>query len=176
MMRPILTSVLLLIAMGGPLASAADRCTGFKWDVSLELALFDTAAVAIAAGKNDASAPTVAPGHLYQVQLIPQSEAVFSVTPGRATSAAGAYAGVAALKLKKPGTYRVAVDAPLWIDVAESGKLASVTDFQGQQNCDGPHKIVAFDLSGARRYVLQLSGSANATIRLTVTTAPARKL
>jgi hypothetical protein len=173
-MRTLLATVLLSIALCGAPLFAADRCTGFKWDVTRELALFDTPGVAIAAGKSDAEAPTIAPDHLYRVQLIPQSGAVFSVTPGRATSAAGAYAGVAALKLKTPGTYRVAVDAPLWIDVAESGKLASVTDFQGQQNCDGPHKIVAFELRGARRYVLQLSGSASASVRLTVTPVPVR--
>ena len=75
-----------------------------------------------------------------------------------------------------PGSYRIAVDGPMWIDVIDSGKLAVATDFQGQQTCDGPHKIVEFDLTGAKRFALQLSGSAKQTIRLTVTQAPPRKL
>jgi hypothetical protein len=175
-MRPILALSLLLIALGAAPAFAAGRCTGFKWDVSKELALFDAPSVALAAGKNDGSAPTIGADRLYQLQLSPQAAVSFAAAPGRSTPADGAYAGIAELELGAPGSYRIAVDAPLWIDVLVNGKLATPTDFQGQQNCAGPHKIVEFDLTGAKRFVLQFSGSATPIIRLTVTQAPPRKL
>ena len=175
-MRPILALLSLLIALIAASASAATPCTGFKWDVSKELALFDGASVALSAGKNGGSAPTVGMDRLYQLQLLPQAAVAFAMTPGKSTATDGAYAGLAKLKLHAPGSYRVAVDAPLWIDVVSNGKLATATDFQGSQSCDGPHKIVEFDLTGSTRFVLQISGSAKAAVRLTVTRTPARKL
>jgi hypothetical protein len=47
-------------------------------------------------------------------------------------------------------------------------------DYQGQQNCEGPHKIVEFDLAGATQFIVQLSGANAASIRLTVTKTPTR--
>jgi hypothetical protein len=68
----------------------------------------------------------------------------------------------------------VAVDTPLWIDVTIDGQLATVTDYQGQQNCEGPHKIVEFDLGAATQFIVQLSGAGSSSVRLTVTKTPAR--
>ena len=166
---------LMLIATGAACAYAGP-CTGFKWDVSRELALFGGPSVTVSSGKNAPSAPRISADRFYRLQLLPQAAVAFAATPGKSTASDGAYAGLAELKLAGPGTYRVAVDAPLWIDVVGDGKLAATIDFQGQQSCDGPHKIVEFDLTGAKRFMLQLSGSAKAAVRLTVTPAPARKL
>jgi hypothetical protein len=175
-MRPILIpSLLLTLTLGAAPTFGTDRCTGFKWDISKELALFDGPGVALSAGKNALPAPALRVDRLYELQLLPQAAVTFAATPGRNTSPDGAYAGIADLDLDTPGIYRIAVDAPLWIDVVIGGKLAAPTDFQGQQNCDGPHKIVEFDLTGAKRFLLQLSGSAKASVRLTVTQTPARK-
>jgi len=175
-MKSIFGLSLISILVGAAPSMAADRCTGFKWDVSRELALFDQPSVALNAGENAADAPVIGTDRLYELRLAPQSTVSFAAAPGRNGAADGVHAGLAQLRLPEPGNYRVAVDAPLWIDVTFDGKLAAVTDFQGQQNCDGPHKIVEFDLSAARRFVLQLSGSARATVRLTVTRTPPRKL
>ena len=175
-MRPILAISLLLIALGAAPTFAADRCTGFKWDVSKELALFDGPSVALSAAKNASVASTLRVDRLYQLQLLPQATVTFAAAPARSTAADGAYAGVAELNLDAPGNYRVAVDAPLWLDIVMNGKLASATDFQGQQSCDGPHKIVEFDLTSGKRFMLQISGSAKATVRLTVTQTAPRKL
>jgi hypothetical protein len=169
----VLSLVLIALAgAGGPAAFAADPCSGFKWDVSKEHALFGGRSVALAAGKDEATAPTIGTDRLYQLQLIPQSEVAFALAPGKKMLAEGAYAGVAKLELDAPGNYRVSLDVPFWIDVVANGKLAATRDFQGQPSCDAPHKIVEFDLSGAQRFVLQMSGSAKTTVRLTVTKAP----
>jgi hypothetical protein len=175
-MRLNLPVCLMLIAVSAARAFAAGPCTGFKWDVSRELALFAGPSATLSAGKDASSAPSLSADRFYELQLLPQTDVTFDVEPGRNTAKDGSYAGLAELRLAEPGNYRVAVDAPLWIDVAGDGKLATATDFQGQQSCDGPHKIVEFELTGARRFLLQISGSAKAAVRLTVTRAPARKL
>jgi hypothetical protein len=167
-------SLVLFAGAGGPPAVAADPCLGFKWDVSKEHALFGGPSIALSAGKDVASAPTIGADRLYRLQLVPQSKVAFALAPGKKTSTDAVFAGLAALKLAAPGDYRVSVDAPFWVDVVADGKLATTKDFQGQHGCDAPHKIVEFDLTATRELILQMSGSATATVRLTVTRAPAR--
>ncbi|MDB6085659.1 MAG: hypothetical protein JWN43_3540 [Gammaproteobacteria bacterium] len=158
---------------GGVPAAAADPCAGFKWDVSKERALFNGPATSLTAGRDAASAPSIGADRLYRMQLVPQDQVAFALPPGKKMLTDGAFAGLAALDLERPGDYRVSLDVPFWIDVVADGKLAATKDFQGQQSCDAPHKIVEFDLTGATHFVLQLSGSVKATVRLTVTRAPA---
>jgi hypothetical protein len=165
--------LIVLVGAGGTEAFADDPCSGFKWDVGKEHALFGGPSVALAAGKDEATAPTIGTDRLYQLQLAPQPQVAFALAPGKKMLTDGAYAGLAVLKLDTPGNYRVSLDVPFWIDVVANEKLAATRDFQGQQSCDAPHKIVEFDLSGAKRFVLQVSGSAKPTVRLTVTQAPA---
>lgn len=169
-------SALILVgtALLGTSAAAQERCTGFKWDVSRELALFDGAGTVLSIGKTASTAPKIVTNRLYRIDLAPQGDVAFGAQPGRVTATEGSYAGVAELLVNAPGNYRVAVDAPLWIDVVADGRLATVMDFQGQQTCDGPHKIVVFDLTAGQHFILQLSGSAKAAVRLSVTRAPTR--
>jgi len=167
--------VVIAIAAGAATrAFADDPCLGFKWDVRTEHTLFGGASTAVTAGKDPPSAPKIVAGRLYALELAPQTAVSFAVAPGKTSAPEGAYAGLAVLQLATAGDYRVSVDVPLWIDVAAGGKLAAVEDYQGLHSCDAPHKIVEFNLAGARRFVLQLSGAQKAAIRLTVTPAPPR--
>ncbi len=174
MRRPL--SITLLVMVMAAQSAVAEPCTGFKWDVSRELALFATLSAPLSAGKDTASAAPVSVDRLYELTLLPQGQVAFATPPGRPSASEGAYAGLAELRLEAPGNYRIAVDAPLWIDVVANGKLLAPTDFQGQHACEGPHKIVEFNLTGTTRFVVQLSGSGQATVRMTVTRAPARTL
>lgn len=175
MRRALSLTVMLVLALCCEAASA-DECAGFKWDVRKEQALFAGPSVALPAGKDLASAPIVGPDKLYQLQLLPQATVAFTLSPGKAIPPDGVYAGLATLKLAQPGHhYRVALDLPFWIDVVTNGKLAPAVDFQGQRGCDAPHKIVEFDLEGAKEVVLQLSGAGNPIIHLSVTQVPPTK-
>jgi hypothetical protein len=156
-------------------AIAADPCSGFKWDVSKEHALFGGSPVSLPAGKDAASAPTISADHLYELKLIPQDQIAFTLPPGKKMLTDGAYAGLAVFTVDMPGAYRVSVDVPFWIDVVADGKLVATKDFQGQQSCDAPHKIVEYELTAAQPFVLQVSGSTKPTVRLTVTRSPAPK-
>jgi hypothetical protein len=169
-----LLAAVLAVAATAP-AIAADPCSGFKWDVSKEHALFVGSPVSLPAGKDAASAPTIAADHLYELKLMPQDQIAFTLPPGKKMLTDGAYAGLAAFTVDTPGAYRVSVDVPFWIDVVADGKLVATKDFQGQQSCDAPHKIVEYELAAARPLVLQLSGSTKSIVRLTVTRSSAPK-
>ena len=171
-------SIVLALAAGNLVlpAHAGDACVDFKWDVSHERALFAGIATAVTAGTDPKSAPSVTPNRLYALRLAAQEHVTFAAGPARKAANSQAYAGLVTLKIPASGSYRIAVDLPIWIDVASNGSLVAAEDFQGQHECSAPHKIVVFALSGAQPLQLQLSSAANENVLLTVTAAPARKL
>ncbi|HLW25774.1 MAG TPA: hypothetical protein VKT22_15570 [Steroidobacteraceae bacterium] len=160
-----------LLVLAG-LAGAEEPCPGFNWDVSAEHALFMTAPAAEVAGKDRASAPTVAPGRLVQLQLAPSAAVSFAATPGRSGATEDSYAGLALLAVAHSGAYRVSVNQNLWIDVVVQGRLVPPLDYEGSRSCDTPHKIVVFHLAAGKPLVLQFSGAAQSAVRVTVTPAP----
>lgn len=167
--------LLALLVGSAAMPVLADDCAGFKWDVSKERALFAESAVTLAAGKDRMSAPVVVPNRLYQLQLTPQDHVAFVTPPAKKMLIDGAYAGIAVLKIPTPGSYRLAVDMPFWIDVVSNGALVTAKDFQGQHGCSAPHKIVEFELAGAQPFVVQLSGATTDSVRLAITQPPMRK-
>jgi hypothetical protein len=167
--------VLIFAAAAAP-ALADDACTDFKWDVTQERTLFAQTAVPVSAGHDLKSAPAMELNRPYTVKLQPQDAVNFAATPGKKVPTPGAYAGVATFRIATPGSYRVAIDEPFWIDVVSHGMLVAAKDFQGQHGCSSPHKIVEFDLTGGQTFVLQLSNAIMDSVRLTITHTPSRKL
>ena len=157
-------------------AVADDACVDFKWDVSKERALFAETPAKVTAGRDPRSAPGVVPNRLYLLGLMAQDTVAFSANPAKEAASTPAYAGLATLKAPAAGSYRVAVDQPLWIDVVADGALVQPKDFQGQRGCSAPRKIVEFDLVGGQPVVLQFSNAVKDRILLTVTPSPPRKL
>ncbi len=170
-------SLALATLIGSGLASAAaaqalldDPCSGYKWDVSKERALFSSAAAVLqAAGKDGGSAPVVMPDRLYRLALKRLDEVTFSAPPGKTPYDQGTFAGLVALKIPSSGSYRISVDLPLWIDVAVNGERVPAKDYEGQQSCDAPRKVVVFDLDAKKPLLLQFSGVSQASVRVTVT-------
>jgi hypothetical protein len=175
--RPKALAILLaLFAAAGALPALGDSdCVDFKWDVSKERALFAQSPVALTAGKDPKSAPGIAPNRLYKLRLAVQDGVAFSTLPGKNTTATPAFAGLATLRIEVPGSYRIAIDVPLWIDVVSNGNLLQPTDYQGQHSCSAPHKIVVFDLADSQPVMLQFSNAFQDDVLLTVTRAPPRK-
>lgn len=157
-------------------ARSDEACVDFKWDVSKERALFAGTPAASAAGEDAKSAPIVEPNRLYSIRLASQDGVKFAAPPAKSAAGMSVYAGLATLKISVPGSYRISVDLPLWIDAVSNGRLLGASDFQGQHDCAAPHKIVEFDLAGTGPYILQLSSAKSDHVLLTVTPAPARKL
>jgi hypothetical protein len=166
----------VVLSYAAPSALADDSCVDFKWDVTQERALFASTPVALTAGKDLASAPVVAPNYLYKLRLGPQDGVAFAAAPGRKSAGTAVFAGLAALKIPAPGSYRISLDLPSWIDVVADGMLIAAKDFEGQHACSAPHKIVEFDLAAAQRFVLQFSNAMKDTVLVTVTASPQRKL
>ena len=154
---------------------ADDSCVDFKWDVTKERALFAAAATELAAGKESAAAPMLAPNRLYKLRLAAQDQVKFSVAAGKRAASEPAFAGLARLRIPTPGSYRISLDLPVWVDVASNGMLIAAKDFQGQHACTAPHKIVEFELAGTQPFVVQFSNSANETVMVSVTASPQRK-
>jgi len=149
---------------------AADPCSDFSADVSRERALFAGEAIADRAGADSASAPLLLPERVYALQLRPISEVTFVAAPGRKAGGEHAYAGLAMLRIETPGIYRIALDAPLWVDVVADGGTLPVKAFQGAQDCNAPHKILEFEFAVARKVVLQFSGEHGSTVRVAILT------
>jgi hypothetical protein len=171
-----LLSGLLVLALGCAVRPAfAEGCLDFKWDVSKERALFAGTAETINAGKTSGSAPTVVPNRLLKLMLAPQDQVTFAAAPAKKGANPAAFAGLVALKVAAPGSYRIALDLPFWIDVVSNAALLPAKDFEGQHDCAAPHKIVEFELAGAQPFIVQFSGAASNSVLVTVTPTPPRK-
>jgi hypothetical protein len=109
------------------------------------------------------------------LKLLPQNGVGFAAKPGARNVLSPAYAGLASFQIAQPGSYRVSIDAPFWIDVVAGGALLPPKDFQGQHGCSAPHKIVEFELPGARPLILQLSNAIQDEIRVTITPVASRQ-
>jgi len=176
--RNLAVSMLLALLLGSsalPAGAADEDCVDFKWDVSRERILFAATPAELTAGKDRASAPPIVPNRLYRLRLKAQDTVAFAVSPGKQLTGTPAFAGLATLRIAAPGSYRIAVDVPFWIDVVSNGALLRPTDYQGQHSCRPPHKIVVFDLAGGKPFTLQFSNAVMDKILLTVTLAPPRK-
>jgi hypothetical protein len=177
MTRSAVFAWLLTAAIGiGAAPAPAEDCVDFRWDVARERALYAVPATALTAGADAKTAPALQIGHLYELKLLPQDQVTFSAKPDAKHLRNDSHAGLATFTVPKGGRYRVSIDMPFWIDVVRDGAAVAAVDFQGQHGCNPPHKIVEFDLSGSRPFILQFSNAAPQSVRLTITETPARKL
>ena len=164
----------VLMLSGATMAAAADDpCTGSKWDVTQEHALFSKPPESVAAGHDIASAPVMKSQQLYELALSPQDGVKFLLPPAKKGLPDGAFAGLVHLQVPAAGPYRVSLDQGFWIDVVGNQKFVESTDFTGISGCNAPRKIVLFNLAAGTDLVLQLSGAAKDHVRVTLTPAPA---
>src|ERR1700761_7439604 len=132
--RKTLAIVLGLLSLSS-LARADDACMDFKWDVSRERALYAGTPLNLGAAANRATAPSTTANKLYMLKLAPQEKTEFVVTPGKKNPGIGGYAGMVILQISTPGSYRISIDEPLWVDVVSDGALLTAKDFQSQKAC-----------------------------------------
>ena len=166
-------SAALCALTGEPSWAQAQPCRDFAWDVHQERTLFAQSAHTVAAARHPTATPTVHVGRLYQVTLAPQSQVHYVVAPGKVALADGAFGGMVKFRVGQAGSYRVSLDAALWIDVVADGRLLATEDFSGQRGCANPHKIVVFQMPSGQDLWLQISGSHLPRAQFTITEAPA---
>jgi hypothetical protein len=165
----------LLLALFASTALAAsavaqqDGCAAFKWNVSHERELFAGHASAATTGATRAGAPLLGSDRLYELQLNALAQVQFAIPPGKSKGGNGPYAGLARVRVPTSGTWRIALDEPAWIDVVAAGQAIASSDYQGRPDCHAPHKIVQFPLPANQELLIQLSGTAQTQVRLTIT-------
>jgi hypothetical protein len=167
--RAALAVVAALLGAVSMQSRAADGCSGYKWDVSKPRALYASAAVSVAAANDANAAPNIAVDKFYDLTLLDQAKVTFAVAPGKKQPTDGAFGGMVTFTVPSTGSYLVGLDAGSWIDVIADGKAVATQDFQGQRECDGPHKMVEFELAAGRHYLLQFSAGTRVDIKVTIT-------
>jgi hypothetical protein len=166
--------IVLVLSSATAAMAADDPCTGFKWDITQELALFNQPPEKVAAGHDLASGPTMKAQKLYELTLAPQDTVKFVLPPGKKGLSDGAFAGLVHLQVPTAGSYRVSLNAGFWIDVVSNQKLIESSDFGGMSGCAAPRKVVVFNLPAGDDLVLQISGAAKDRVRVTLTPGSAQ--
>ena len=148
----------------------SDGCSHFTWDVSHELAVMkQTPKEVTAATQPGPGVPQIQVDALYDLKLAPQAKVTYGVPPAKPTLNDSAQGGLVSFRTGKAGLYRIAITSGHWLDVAAGTQLIKSKDFQGSRGCARPHKIVEFELPAHRALTLQLSGSTDATVTVSVT-------
>lgn len=167
--RAIFTKAGFTILSGGGMAAAgAPDCSGFRFDVSKELKVFESKPRDVAIAANAPAAIDV--NQLYAVKLTDQSKVSFATTPGKSTVANGSYAGVLKVTSPRAQTIRVTATEAAWLDVISGGKLIESTRHTGSGNCKVLRKVVEFNVAPDQPVTIQVSGSTEQQIKLAVTT------
>jgi len=148
----------------------ADGCSHFTWDVSHELAVMkQTPKEVTAATQPGAGVPQILVDTLYDLKLGPQAKVTYGVPSAKPTLNDSAQGGLVSFRTEKAGLYRVSITSGHWIDVVDGSQLIKSKDFQGSRGCARPHKIVEFELPAHKALTLQLSGSTDASVIVSVT-------
>lgn len=178
-----LAPVLLLCVAGADARAAERACTGFRWDVSRELAVMREPAQALGVTTNvqEAGYP-LAIGEHYLVTLAPEQRVAFIVRPSHATREPESHAGILYLDVRESGRYRFALDTRHRLDLVVPGPM--VLSPEGSRtlqpvghdhgDCDLVHEVLAFDLEAGTTYEVHLSGAKDARVNLAVTLEPDR--
>jgi hypothetical protein len=144
-------------------------CDSFTWDVSHELDVLGKPAKSLAASTDGKKPARLELDQHYAVKLAPQGTVKFTIKPGKPQLDDGVQGGVLSFHTPKAGKYRVSISTSHWLDLVDGGLLVVSQDFQGQRGCEKVHKIVQFELSGNKDFVLQFSGGTQANLDLAVT-------
>jgi hypothetical protein len=154
---------------GAGMQEGPGGCDAFTWDISHELDVLGKPSKPVTAG-TDAKKPV----HLdldqhYSLKLVPQGTVKFALKPSKPKPDDGAQAGVFSFHTPKAGKYRVSITSEHWLDVVDGPLLVVSQDFQGQRGCEKVRKIVQFELSGNKDFVLQFSGGTQANASMAIT-------
>ncbi|WP_298091581.1 homogentisate 1,2-dioxygenase [uncultured Sphingomonas sp.] len=127
-----------------------------------------SAPVAAAQNTRGVSRAMLPIGTSVRAALHPFAELAFTVPPPPKASSPAAQGGLFAFSITRPGRYRVALDAPAWVDVVAAGRAATAVAHGHGPACSGIRKMVDFDLR-AGRYLLQVAGHEGSSLTLMVT-------
>jgi len=159
---------LILAALQATAADNGSECQATGWNMNRELKAFATAPQSAAAGSAVASEPLLRVDTLYALRLRAQGDVQFVQTSGRAEKVATPMAGMARFTVLTSGSYRVTVDAPLWIDVVGAAGIIAPSDYRGWHECGVFRKSVDYTLEAGQTVTLQFSSAATDLVKVTI--------
>ncbi|WP_375427185.1 homogentisate 1,2-dioxygenase [uncultured Sphingomonas sp.] len=109
-----------------------------------------------------ATRATLTVGKAAQLRLSPTPAVRFALRPER-PAAPDTHAGLVAFTIARPGTYRVALGAGMWIDLVRDGRAVPSTTHRHGPPCGGIRKTVDFRLTPGR-HLIQLSGGKESSV------------
>lgn len=115
----------------------------------------------VAAGTEPGGGATIRPGQAVRASLHPARHLKLSPAP----KTVGPNGGTLTLVIAAPGTYRLALGEPTWIDLIRDGKLVQSSAHSNGPKCTGIRKMIDFVLP-AGNYTVQLSGSQAESVTL----------
>lgn len=169
--RAIFTKAGFSLLSGGMAASNAQACSGFHFDVSKELKVFEGPPRNVTAAPAAASPAAIDVNQLYAVTLADQSKVTFATAPEKSTVADGSFAGLLKVTSPRTQTIRVTATEAAWLDVISGGKVVESSRHTGSGNCKVLRKVVEFTVAPDQPVIIQVSGSTEKQIKLAVTTA-----
>ena len=173
MIRPL--AVALGLVLVGPCGAVAQEakpaCPTVDMSLPGTLATWTARTPLKAAGALDGvQAAALNLGQAVDAALRSTATVAFAAPPARPGGDA-TYGGLLALNLDRPGTYRIVLSAPAWIDVIDNGKALPSAAHQHGPACSTAHKMVDFALEPGP-HVVQISGSPDAVIGVLVARTP----
>lgn len=112
-----------------------------------------------------ASLPVLRIGRAATLRLQPAASLRLVRVP--ATASANARGGMVAFDVRRPGSYRVALESQGWIDVLKDGQPLESNSHGHGPHCTGIRKLVGFALKPGV-YVLQLSNVPQDEVRVLI--------
>jgi hypothetical protein len=159
------------LAQPSPAASACAEVS--DRNLPPALAAWASPAEALAASASpDAPPVLLTAGKPAEMSLRPQADVRFQVKPGGGKPVQAPHAGLVTIRVPSAGVWRLSASAPVWIDVVGPHGLVESVGHGHLAPCTSLRKSVAFQL-GQGEYLVQLSASPGAAIRLLLSPAPA---
>lgn len=114
-----------------------------------------------------AAGASLSAGHAVAVALRPAAEVQTTVPPHSPQGGGTTMVARLGLEVANPGTYAIAVDGPVWIDLVRDGPPLRPTAHARGPVCSTIHRILDFQLAPGS-YTIQLSGTSASSARLLV--------
>jgi hypothetical protein len=105
-------------------------------------------------------------GAAVKAALLPTPKVDYPAPPEKPGGAAS-HGGLLSFNVTEPGTYRVALSTPAWVEAVKDGKAIAPGSFGHGPECTTIRKIVEFPLT-AGAHVLEIAANADASVNVLV--------
>ena len=119
---------------------------------------------------NHTDAAGIEVGKAATLTLLPTRRVAYPVRPGK-RARSSTFGGLIQFDVAQPGTYRIGLGSPAWIDVVKNRQGFTSSGHEHGPACSGIRKVVDFPLTPGR-YTVQLSGNPTNETKVVVARRP----